>query len=193
MAELTQMLSALHAGEAGAPEKLADAIYEALRAMAQRQIQRDMGAGARNVTIQPTLLADEAFMKLIQQRQKYDSGGHFFALANQVMMRVLLDYHRAHRAQKRGGGAAVVQMSWNPDAAAGSTADNHPSVFADVELINTALEKLAALDPRKADVVKYRVFWGLTIPEVAETLNVARTTIERDWTFAKAFLAKELA
>lgn len=186
--DLTRMLEAVQAGEPGASEQLAAAIYDALRAMAQRQIQKDMGRDARNVTIQPTLLADEAFMKLIHQRQKYDNTGHFFALANQVMMRVLLDYHRAHKALKRGGGA--VRVSWNDS-------DHHDGAdatsLADVEAIDAALAKLAQLDPRKADVVRYRIFWGLTVTEVAQSLGVARATIERDWAFAKAFLAKELA
>jgi RNA polymerase sigma factor (TIGR02999 family) len=181
------LLADVNAGADGAPDRLAAAVYDDLRAMARRHLVKDFGHGMAGVTIQPTVLASDTLMKLIRQRQAYDNAGHLFAIASRLMLRVLLDYHRERKAAKRGGGAARVSL--DPEAAAsGAAADG-----VDVEAVNDAIERLAMLDARKADVVRYRVLWGLTVPEVAEALGVGRATVERDWAFAKAWLAKELA
>jgi RNA polymerase sigma factor (TIGR02999 family) len=129
-------------------------------------------------------------MKLIRQRQKYDNTGHFFAIASRLMMRVLLDYHRQRKAAKRGGGSINVSLDVEHHDTSPSTA-GHGEV--DVEALNDALERLTLLDERKADVVRYRVLWGMTVPQASEALGVAIATVERDWAFAKAWLAKELA
>jgi RNA polymerase sigma factor (TIGR02999 family) len=144
------------------------------------------------VTIQPTILANDTLMKLIRQRTKFDNAGHLFAIASRLMMRVLLDYHRARKARKRGGG--LVQVSLDPDASiADADAAQSQADAPDIEALNNALEKLAALDNRKSDVVKYRILWGLTVPQVAESLGIGVATVERDWAFAKAWLKKELS
>jgi DNA-directed RNA polymerase specialized sigma24 family protein len=106
-------------------------------------------------------------------------------------MRVLIDYHRARSAQKRGRAAVHVPLEPYhgevvPDERAAASDD------VDVEAFSAALERLGDLDARKADVVRYRILWGLTVPQVSETLGVAVSTIERDWAFAKAWLTKEL-
>jgi RNA polymerase sigma factor (TIGR02999 family) len=187
------LLADVNAGADGAPDRLAAAVYDDLRAMARRHLAKDFGPGMAGVTIQPTVLASDTLMKLIRQRQAYDSAGHLFAIASRLMLRVLLDYHRERKAAKRGGGAARVSL--DPEAAGsangGGGADPRDAV--DVEAVNGAIERLATLDARKADVVKYRVLWGLTVPEVAEALGIGRATVERDWAFAKAWLASELA
>ena len=169
----------------GAADRLAEAVYDDLRAMARRKLAADFGPNMAGVTIQPTVLANDTLMRLIRQRQAYDSAGHLFAIASRLMLRVLLDYHRERKAAKRGGGAT--RLSLDPDEPA------EESEGVDVEAVHGALEKLATLDARKADVVRYRVLWGLTVPEAAEALGVGRATVERDWVFSKAWLASELA
>ncbi len=186
---LTGLLSAVGAGETGATDRLANAIHGELRAMARRRLARDFGPRMGGVTIQPTVLANDTLMRLIRQRGKFDNAGHFFAIASRMMMRVLLDYHRERKAAKRGGRA--VQVSLDPERNDVPEEDAAPG--GDIEALNDALEKLATLDPRKADVVRYRVLWGLTTTDVAEALAVSPATVERDWSFAKAWLAKELA
>jgi RNA polymerase sigma factor (TIGR02999 family) len=188
------LLEGVNGGKPGAVDDLAEAVHEHLRAMARRHLARDFGPNMAGVTIQPTVLANDTLMKLIRQRQRYDNGGHLFAIASRLMMRVLLDYHRERKAAKRGGSAVHVPLDTgaggaiaDPSAAAPGTGED-----VDVESINVLLDKLAALDPRKADVVRYRVLWGLTNPEIAEALGVGLATVERDWAFARAWLAKEL-
>lgn len=188
------LLADVNAGADGASDRLAAAVYDDLRAMARRHLAKDFGPGMAGVTIQPTVLASDTIMKLIRQRQAYDNAGHLFAIASRLMLRVLLDYHRERKAAKRGGGAARVSL--DPEAAGAGGAGGGgggANGDVDVEAVNDAIERLAALDARKADVVRYRVLWGLTVPEVAEALDVGRATVERDWAFAKAWLAKELA
>ena len=183
--QLTRLLDDMNAGKAGASDELAAQIFDDLRAMARRRLKAEGGSGA--VSIQPTMLASDTLMKLIRQRERFDNGGHLFAIASRVMMRLLIDYHRTRKAAKRGAGN-LVRVSLDPEQAESESGDG-----LDVEALNAALEKLAALDARKADVVRYRVLWGMTAAEIARQLNVSAVTIERDWSFAKAWLAKELA
>ncbi|MGB7157031.1 MAG: ECF-type sigma factor [Tepidisphaeraceae bacterium] len=185
--ELTRLLDAMNAGEAGASDQLAEHIFDDLRAMARRRMKAEGDGGG--VTLQPTMLASDTLMKLIRQRERFDNGGHLFAIASRVMMRLLIDYHRTRKAAKRGG-ADLVRVSLDPDQAESETGEG-----IDVEALSAALEKLASLDARKADVVRYRVLWGLTAAEIARSLSpkVSAVTVERDWAFAKAWLAKELS
>ena len=185
--DLARVLAKVNAGDAGAKDELAAIVHDDLRAMARKHLVKDFGHGMGGVTIQPTVLANDTLMKLIKQRQQFDTAGHLFAIASRLMMRVLLDYHRERKAQKRGGG--LTRVSLDPGVADSEASQNQ----VDVEAIEQALAKLAELDARKADVVKYRILWGLSIDEVSKTLNVAHATIERDWAFAKAWLGRELA
>ena len=185
------LLRRMQDGEPGADDALAEAVHDELRAMARGHLGRNPGLAGAGVTIQPTMLANDTLMKLIRQRQQYDNAGHFFAIASRLMMRVLLDYHRTRHAQKRGRGAVHVPLEPHhgetlPDERAPAGED------VDVEAFSAALDRLHELDSRKADVVRYRILWGLTVPQVSETLDVAVSTIERDWAFAKAWLTKEL-
>jgi RNA polymerase sigma factor (TIGR02999 family) len=189
--QLTLLLKRVNAAEPGASDALADAIYGELRAMAGGHLHRDFGPNLAGITIQPTMLASDTFMKLLRQRQKYDNSGHFFAIASRLMMRVLLDYHRARKAQKRGG--AVVHVSLEPEHHARATEERiNADDDLDVEALDQALARLEALDARKADVVRYRVLWGLTNTEIGKALGVGLATVERDWAFAKVWLSKEL-
>ena len=187
--QLTRLLDAVNAGQPGASDELAAQIFDDLRAMARRRLRSggSGGGGGNAVSIQPTMLASDTLMKLIRQRERFDNGGHLFAIASRVMMRLLIDYHRTRKAAKRGSGN-VVRVELDPEQPESETGDG-----LDVEALNEALEKLAALDARKADVVRYRVLWGLTAAETAKTLKVSTVTVERDWAFAKAWLAKELS
>jgi len=185
--DINELLRAVNAGEPGAADRLASAVYDDLRAMAHRHLARDFGHKMAGITIQPTVLANDTLMRLIRQRQQYDNAGHVFAIASRLMMRILLDYHRERKALKRGGGA--VQVSLDPECH--DEADPHGE--ADIEALNEVLEKLATLDSRKADVVKYRILWGLTVDEVAQAMGISRATVERDWAFAKVWLSKELS
>lgn len=185
--DLESLLKAVHAGTPGAADALSAAVYEQMRAMARKHLERD--GVERYVTIQPTVLATDALMRLIRQRKQFDNEGQFFSLASRMMMQLLIDYHKQRKAAKRGGGAIHVALDPQLHDAGGPPSDNG----VDVELVNDALERLAALDARKADVVRYRVLWGMTMPEVADALEVSVATVERDWAFAKMWLAKELA
>lgn len=184
--QLTVLLEDVHAGKQGAFDQLAARIYDDLHAMARAKLAKAFGPRMAGVTIQPTILVNDTLMKLIRQRQKFDNSGHLFALASTMMMRVLMDYHRQRQAQRRGGGA--VRVSLDPQQAESS----HDDGGVDVEALGAALEKLGNLDKRKADVVRYRILWGFTTAETAEALGVGIATVERDWAFAKSWLAKEL-
>ncbi len=127
-------------------------------------------------------------MKLINQRQRYDNRGQFFAIATKLMIRVLVDYTRQRKAAKRGGGWVRVSIDVDRHAAAPQAEEQG----AEISALVAALEKLENLDSRKADVVKLRVLWGLKIGEIAESLGIGRATVDRDWSFAKAWLKNEI-
>jgi RNA polymerase sigma factor (TIGR02999 family) len=183
--ELTILLSQVASNTPGAQDRLAERIFDDLRAMAHRRL----GHNPRNITLQPTMLASDTLMQLIRQRQKFDNAGHLFAIASRLMMRILIDYQRQRHAAKRGGSDRdAARVSLDPDRVLTPAG---PDI--DIEALDRAMEKLAQLDARKADVVKYRVLWEFTMPEVAKALGVALATVERDWAFAKAWLARELA
>ena len=188
--DLGGLLEGVNAGRPGAVDQLSEAIHDHLRAMARRHLVRDFGPHMPGVTIQPTVLANDTLMRLIRQRQQFDNAGHFFAIASRLMMRVLLDYHRERKAAKRGGSAVHVPLGSDH---AGELAASEAGTDVDVEAVNNVLERLSQLDPRKGDVVRYRILWGLTNREIADALGVGLATVERDWAFAKAWLAKELS
>ena len=185
--DLTRLLQSAHAGEPGAQNRLAERIYGDLRAMARRRLRA--GGGDAGLTIQPTMLASDTLMKLLAQRQRFDNAGHLFAIASRMMMRLLIDYQRQRQAAKRGG--CAVRVTLDPDRPAPQPPASDDAEI-DVEALDAALTRLATLDQRKADVVRYRVLWGFTTAQVAAQLGASVATIERDWAFAKAWLAKEL-
>ena len=185
---LRDLLEEVNEGAPGATDRLAAAVDKELRAMARRHLARDFGVNLAGVTIQPTILANDTLMKLIRQRQRFDSAGHLFAIASRLMMRVLLDYHRERKAAKRGGRMGKVML----DTRLHDQAEREVESAVDVEAVHAAIERLARLDARKAEVVRYRILWDFTTLETADALGVAHATVERDWAFAKAWLAREL-
>jgi RNA polymerase sigma factor (TIGR02999 family) len=197
---VTQLLGEWRKGNEGALAELTALLYQELRALAQRHLMRERP----NHTIQRTALVNEAFVRLVnQQSVDWNNRAHFFALASSLMRRVLVDHARARLASKRGGGAVV--LSLDEIVAPRDEGDtSHVAAIAepehldsetddDITSIDAALQKLAALDPRQAQIVEMRYFGGLTIEETAQAAGVSEATVKREWTLARAWLRRELA
>jgi RNA polymerase sigma factor (TIGR02999 family) len=162
-------------------EAILPLVYDELRALAASHMRRERS----DHTLQPTALVHEAFMRLLRLPEgAVQNRVHFFALAAMAMRRVLADHARRHRAAKRGGGAARVDLDV-ADGAAGPR-----DVAADD--LDAALDDLARLDPRHARIVELRFFGGLSIEETAEVLEISPATVKRDWVLARAWLHREL-
>ena len=179
---ITRLLAEAQAGRAEALDEVMTLVYTDLRRIADRRLRRH----GHGVSLQPTELVHEGFLRLIKQRQTYDSRGHFFAIATRVMLRVLLDHHRDKRRVKRGGHQVRVSLA-DVEAQLSEPPDAEIPVFVE------AVEKLETLDPRMAEITKLRLLWGLTTREVAEALDVSPSTVERDWRFGKRWLSAELS
>jgi RNA polymerase sigma factor (TIGR02999 family) len=180
--EVTQLLIDWSRGDQAALESLMPLVYEELRRLAQRYMRRERIGH----TLQTTALINEAYLRLIeQQRVQWQNRAHFFAIATQLMRRILVDCARTRTRAKRGGGALRASLD---EAAV-------PSEERGVELIalDDALKRLAVIDHRKSRVVELRFFGGLSIEEVAGVLNVTPMTVVRDWKTAKAWLHREIS
>jgi RNA polymerase sigma factor (TIGR02999 family) len=179
--EITQLLVAWSNGDAAALEQLTPLVHAELHRLAKRYM-----AGERQGHIlQTTALVNEAFMRLIDWRNvEWQSRAHFFGLAAQVMRRILVDFARARRREKRGGGEIQVSLS---------EAAKVPSErSADLVALDDALQTLEKLDQRQARVVELRFFAGLSLEETAEALRISLSTVRRDWSLAEAWLFREL-
>lgn len=180
--DITRLLRAWSAGEQGALENLAPLIYEELHRAAHRYMTREQTGH----TLQTTALVNEVYLRLVDVRDaSWHDRAHFFAVCAQLMRHILTDYARSRQAQKRGGIAPHVSLD---DAA---VVCSEPSE--DVLAVDDALNRLAAFDRRKSQVVELRFFGGLSIEEAADVLKVSRVTVERDWKLAKAWLVQELS
>ena len=184
---VTELLRAWGAGDAQASEQLVPLVYAELRRQAQRALRRE-GAGH---TLQPTALVHEAWLRLDDQHgARWESRTQFFAVAAQMMRRVLVDRARRRHAAKRGGGARHLTLA---DAdAAGVAADAEHEGGVDVLALDEALTRLAALDPERARLVELRYFAGMSIPEAAAALGVSPATVGRQWAVARLWLRREL-
>jgi RNA polymerase sigma factor (TIGR02999 family) len=190
--EVTELLRAWGGGDAQATESLVKLVYAELRRQAQLALRREDNGH----TLQPTALVHEAWLRLGDQHDAHwESRTQFFAIAAQMMRRVLLDHARSRHALKRGGGGVQVSLGGADDSLAepGSAAAEGSSLDA-VELIalNDALERLAMLDPQKARLVDLRYFAGFSIPEAAAALGVSTATVGREWAIARMWLRREL-
>jgi RNA polymerase sigma factor (TIGR02999 family) len=185
---ITRLLHRVNDGADGAMDDLMAAVYADLCGVAERHMVREFGRGLPGVTMEPSALVNESFLRIIKQRNKYDNRGQFFAIATKVMLRVLVDYQRRRGAAKRGGDRHRITLTLERHAEPGG--DPGPGALIGVDTLVEAIEGLEALDQRKSDVVKMRVVWGLTMPQIAESLDVSLATVERDWAFAKAWLAR---
>jgi RNA polymerase sigma factor (TIGR02999 family) len=178
---VTELLHAWAAGDKRALDELIPAVYAELRRQAERYLRRE------NVghTLQPTALVNEAYLRLVDQRNaRWESRSQFFGVAAQIMRRVLVDHARSRATTKRGGAETRVTLS------EGSAAS--PEADVDVLTLDDALTRLAALDPRQARVVELRYFAGLGVEETAHVLDISPATVKREWTMARAWLRREL-
>jgi len=179
--DVTELLVAWGNGDKKALDQLMPVVYRELHRLAHRHIAYE-DAGH---TLQTTALVHEAYLRLVgQQKVQWQNRGHFFAIAAQMMRRVLVDYARSRRYAKRGGG--VRNVSFDETLV---VSDGRP---ADVIALDEALTTLAEFDERKSKAIELRFFAGLDIEETAAILGVSPGTVHRDWTLAKAWLQREI-
>ena len=179
---VTDLLIELQEGRPGALDRLVPLVYDELRAIAARYLQRERGT----VTLQPTVLVHELYSKLVDQRRtNWATRSHFFATAALLMRRLIVDHARAALAQKRGSGK-VITLDTDVDIGIGGSE-------ADILRVDDTLAELAQFDPRQAKVVEMRFFGGLTNELIAEALGISVATVKRDWTLARAWLMTELS
>ncbi len=174
----------LSKGYPQASEQLFLLVYEELRRLAVQRLANE----ASGQTLQPTALVHEAYLRLTGREgaeQNWDGRGHFFAAAAEAMRRILVENARRKQRVKRGGGQHRISLE------AAESLVQAPSE--DLVALDEALDRLTAHDPVKAEVVKLRFFAGLTMPEVALTLNISLATTERYWTYARTWLYAELS
>jgi RNA polymerase sigma-70 factor (ECF subfamily) len=178
---ITELLHAVRAGQEGASDRLASAIYVELRRLAAGYMRRER----EDHTLQPTALVHEAFLRLIgNERTEWVDRSHFFAVAAQVMRRILVDHARRTHAAKRDGGEEITLDD--------SFSDPQTPTL-DILRVNDALDALSAIDPRQARIVEMRFFVGLTIDETAELMGISAATVSREWTLARAWLHSDLS
>ena len=179
---ITQLLIRWKGGDQAALEQLMPLVYSELRRLAANYLRRER----EGHTLQPTALVNEAYLKLVDQRNpKWQNRAHFYGIAAQVMRRILVDHARMRDAEKRGG-ANQHRLSIT-SAEAISTKPNF-----DVLALHEALEELTAMDPQQGKIVELKFFGGLSIEEVAEVLGIGHATVERDWKMARAWLRRKL-
>lgn len=180
--QMTQILDSLQAGDALASERLLPLLYSELRQLAAARMARE----APGQTLQPTALVHEAWLRLVSaDHQNWQSRAHFFGAAAEAMRRILIERARRKQAAKRGACAAHLDLD-QVDVAA--TADDDTLLA-----INDALEKLALEDAHCAELVKLRFFVGLDYADAAKALGISERTAKRYWTFARAWLYRELS
>jgi RNA polymerase sigma factor (TIGR02999 family) len=179
--QVTQLLVEWSNGNQAASERLMPLVYEELRRLAHQYMRRERPGH----TLQTSALVNEAYLRLIDQKEvHWKNRAHFFGIAAQLMRRILVDYARRRRYQKRGGDARQVEFD---EAMIVS-----PERAADVIALDDALKSLAEFDERKSQIVELRYFGGLSIEETAQVLAVSPGTVTRDWTLAKAWLRKAI-
>jgi RNA polymerase sigma factor (TIGR02999 family) len=174
--DVTRLLGAAGGGDRAAVDQLYRAVYSELHRLAQSQMRRE----GRALTLQPTVLVNEAYLRLAPGAADWENRRHFFGAAAEAMRRILVDHARQRLSQKRGAGAERVTLS-GVDLPA-------ESADADVLDIDAALTKLAGERPRLAELVTLRFFAGLSIEDAARALDVSPATAKRDWNFARAWL-----
>jgi RNA polymerase sigma factor (TIGR02999 family) len=182
MSDVSQILESLEKGDPRASEKLLPLVYDELRRVATAKLARE----SPGQTLQATALVHEAYVRLVDTDRPSDwnSRGHFFAAAAEAMRRILIERARHKRSLKAGG-----------DRYRHDIADIEPSIAEpdlDLLALNDALDKLEAIDRRKAEIVKLRYFAGFTIEEAAQALGVSTTTADNDWAYARSWLRLEL-
>lgn len=179
---ITEMLKAWSAGDREAAESFMPHVYDELRRQAHRFLRRER----ENHTLQTAGLVNEAYLRLIDQRNvTWQNRAHFFGIASQMMRRILINYAVGRSREKRGGGVTPITLD---DATVGSCNETDEQLIA----LDQALERLEALDERQVRIVEMRYFTGLSIEETAEVIGISPATVKREWTMAKAWLRAEL-
>jgi RNA polymerase sigma factor (TIGR02999 family) len=183
---VTELLRAWSAGDPGATDELVRKVYVELRRQAHRALHRER----EGHTLQPTALVHEAWLRLGNQHEaRWESRAQFFAIAAQMMRRVLVDHARTRQALKRGAGGVQVSLG---DADRAVAIDRRSDDALDVLALDEALARLAVLDPQKARLVELRYFAGFSIPEAAAALGISPATVGREWVVARMWLRREL-
>jgi RNA polymerase sigma factor (TIGR02999 family) len=182
MTDVTRILSAIEQGDPGAADKLFPLVYDGLRQLAAQKLAHE----SPGQTLQATALVHEVYLRLVdvEKAQHWNSRNHFFAAAAEAMRRILVDNARKKLSSKRGAG----QVRHSVDEVKLIA----PEVGEDIVALDAALDRLAAEDAEAADLVKLRFFAGLTSAQAAAALGLSTRTAERTWTYARAFLLKEL-
>jgi RNA polymerase sigma factor (TIGR02999 family) len=181
-AEVTGLLKAWSGGDRAALDRLTPVVYEELRRMARLHMRNERVGN----TLQTTALVNEVYLRLVDVKNvDWQHRAQFFAISAQMMRRILVDAARARGSRKRGGGAEKV----NVDEVAVLSPEPEESIVA----LDAALEAFAKLAPRQAKVVELRYFAGLSEQEIAEVTQTSTRTVERDWTFARAWMMRELS
>jgi RNA polymerase sigma factor (TIGR02999 family) len=179
--EVTQLLVAWSNGDSAARDALVPLVHDELRRLAHRY----MGRERANHTLQTSALVNEAYLRLIDQKDlKWQNRAQFFGIAAQMMRRILVDYARQRGVTKRGGNPQAVPLD--------QVMIVSPERAAEVVALDDALKNLAEHDPRKSQIIELRFFGGLSIEETAEVMGISPGTVMRDWTFAKAWLRREM-
>jgi len=176
--DVTMLLNAWSDGKQDALDKLMPVVYQELRKLARSYLR----AERPEHTLQPTALVNEAYLRLVDQRNvRWQNRRHFFGIAAQLMRRILVDHARKRQSEKRGGGEALLPFE---------EAKGVPVKARDLVALDDALKDFATIDPRSAKIVELRQFGGLSIDETADVLEISPATVKRDWTVAKAWLRR---
>lgn len=180
---ITRMLNEWSNGDPNVLDNLMPLIYDELRRQANSYLRHENP----NHTLQATALIHETYLRLIDQREAhFNSRSHFFAIAANMMRRILVDHARTKHRDKRGGNAETLPLD-----EAINVAQKESGV--DLVALDQALNRLEEMDERQARVVELRYFSGLSLEETAEALKISRTTVAQDWALAKAWLYRELS
>jgi RNA polymerase sigma factor (TIGR02999 family) len=183
MTDVTQLLNAMDRGDSHAAAQLLPVVYDELRRLAAARLAAELS----NQTLQPTALVQEAYLRLVgaPDGNRWDHRGHFSTAAAEAMRRLLVENARRKKRRKHGGGRRRIEL----EAAESMVQTPSEGLLA----LDEALTRLTAHDPIKAEVVKRRFFAGLTMPEVAQALDLSLVTVERYWTYARTWLYAQLA
>jgi RNA polymerase sigma factor (TIGR02999 family) len=182
MPDITRILTQIDFGDPQAAEQLLPLLYDELRLLAAARLAQEEPGN----TLQATALVHEAYLRLVGtgEPQSWDNRGHFFAAAAEAMRRILVERARRKKRIKHGAGRqrvdseSLASLAWEPPE--------------DLVALDEALNKLAAEDPAKAELVKLRFFAGLTMPEIAQVMGISLATVERHWTYVRTWLYAEM-
>ena len=183
MPDVTRILSQIESGDPSAAEQLLPLVYDELRKLAAARLAQEKPGQ----TLQATALVHDAYIRLVdvEKAQHWNSRGHFFSAAAEAMRRILVDNAKRKKSAKRGGQVERVELDEDQIVA--------PSRSIDLIALDEVLNALAAIDSRKADLVKLLYFAGLTIRQAAEALGISESTADADWAYAKSWLRVHMA